>query len=52
MFIGHFAVGFAAKRLMPRVSLAMLLVAAQWADTVWPVLVALGIFLVNRPRRA
>lgn len=43
MFIGHLALGFAAKRITPRVSLAMLLVAAQWADIVWPILVGVGI---------
>src|SRR5690349_23096702 len=43
MFIGHFALGFAAKRTVPRVSLAMLFVAAQLADLLWPVLVLAGI---------
>jgi hypothetical protein len=43
MFIGHFALGFAAKRAAPRVSLAMLFVAAQLADLVWPFLVAVGV---------
>ena len=43
MFLGHLALGFAAKRITPRVSLAMLLLAALWADALWPVLVALGI---------
>ena len=43
MFIGHFALGFAAKPAVPRVSLAMLLVAALFADILWPVLVLLGI---------
>lgn len=43
MFIGHFAVAFAAKRVAPRVSLAALFGAAQLADLLWPVLVALGI---------
>ena len=43
MFIGHMAVGLAAKRVTPSVSLAVLLLAAQWADTIWPVLVGLGI---------
>jgi uncharacterized membrane protein len=43
MFIGHFAVGFAAKRVAPRVSLAVLFAAAQFADLLWPVLVALGL---------
>ena len=43
MFIGHFALGFAAKPAVPRVSLAMLLVAALFADILWPVFVLLGI---------
>jgi hypothetical protein len=43
MFIGHFALGFAAKRVAPRASLAVLFVAAQLADLLWPVLVAFGI---------
>lgn len=43
MFIGHFALGFAAKRAVPRVSLAMLFLAAQFADLLWPVLVLAGI---------
>lgn len=43
MFIGHIALALAAKRVTPRVSLAMLLIAAQWADIVWPVLLAFGV---------
>jgi hypothetical protein len=43
MFIGHFALGFAAKRWTPRVSLAALFGAAQLADVLWPALVAVGI---------
>jgi membrane-bound metal-dependent hydrolase YbcI (DUF457 family) len=43
MFIGHFALGFAAKRVMPRVSLAALFGAAQFADLLWPPLVAVGV---------
>jgi hypothetical protein len=43
MFIGHFALGFAAKRWTPRVSLAALFGAAQFADLLWPVLVAFGV---------
>ena len=43
MFIGHFALGFAAKRAAPRVSLAWLFAAAQFADLLWPVLLAAGI---------
>jgi hypothetical protein len=43
MFIGHFALGFAAKRLVPRASLAALFGAAQLADLMWPGLLALGL---------
>jgi hypothetical protein len=43
MFLGHLAVGLAAKKATPRVSLGMLLLAAQWADTLWPVLLLLGV---------
>jgi hypothetical protein len=42
VFIGHFAVGFAAKKAAPRASLAALLLAALFADVLWPVLVAVG----------
>jgi hypothetical protein len=43
MFLGHVALGFAAKRAAPTTSLAVLVLAAQLADTVWPVLVGLGV---------
>ncbi len=43
MFIGHVALGLAAKRITPKVSLAMLIFAAQWADTVWPLFLVFGI---------
>jgi hypothetical protein len=43
MFLGHLAVGLAAKRVAPRLSLAVLLVAAQFADVLWPIFVAAGI---------
>src|SRR5262245_13958515 len=43
MFIGHFAVGFAAKRVAPRLSLGALFAAVALADIIWPVLVALGL---------
>ena len=42
MFIGHFAVAFAGKKAAPRVSLAALLLAALFADVLWPILVAVG----------
>lgn len=43
MFIGHFALGYAAKRVAPRTSLGVLFGAAQFADTLWPFLVAAGV---------
>ena len=43
MFIGHFALGYAAKRWAPRVSLGALFGAAVFADLLWPILVALGL---------
>src|SRR5688572_21415975 len=43
MFVGHFALGFALKRIEPRVSLATAFLAAQLADTIWPVLVLTGV---------
>jgi len=43
VFLGHFGLGFGAKRLAPQVSLGALLLACQLADLVWPDLVLLGI---------
>jgi hypothetical protein len=43
MFIGHFAVGFGAKRLVPRVSLGTLFLASQFLDLLWPILILAGI---------
>src|SRR5215510_11950784 len=43
MFVGHLALGFAAKRATPRVNLAVLLTASQIADILWPLFVALGL---------
>jgi len=43
MFVGHFALAFAAKPRVPQVSLAVLFAAAQFADVLWPLLVATGI---------
>ena len=43
MFIGHFALGFGAKRFAPEISLGILFLACQLADLVWPNLVLLGI---------
>ncbi len=43
MFLGHFALGFASKRLEPSLSLGTTLVAAQLPDVIWPYLVLSGI---------
>lgn len=43
MFIGHFAVGFGAKSIAPKVSLGSLFLAAQFLDLLWPTLLLLGI---------
>jgi hypothetical protein len=42
MFIGHFAVAFAAKRVSPRTSLGATFVAAQLVDLLWPIFLLLG----------
>ena len=42
MFIGHFAVGMAAKSQAPKTSLATFFVAAQFLDLLWPLLLLLG----------
>ena len=43
MFLGHLALGYAAKRWLPHLSLAVLLAATQLADLIWPILVAAGV---------
>jgi len=43
VFIGHFAFGLVAKRATPYLSLAVLFAAAQLADILWPIFVAIGI---------
>jgi hypothetical protein len=43
MFIGHFAVGFAAKRLAPKTSLGWLIAAPMFCDMLWPLFLLLGI---------
>jgi len=42
MFIGHFAIGLAAKARAPKPSLGTYFIAAQFLDLLWPVLVLLG----------
>jgi hypothetical protein len=43
MFLGHYGVAFAAKKVAPKTSLGTLVLAAQFADILWPVLLLLGI---------
>ena len=45
MFVGHFALAFAAKRLAPTASLGTLFLACQFADLLWPNLVLAGVEL-------
>lgn len=42
MFIGHFALGLAAKRVAPRTSLGTLFAAPTLADLLWPAFLLLG----------
>lgn len=43
MFLAHYGVALAAKRAAPRASLGVLVLAAQLADLVWPILLLLGV---------
>src|SRR6185436_7872623 len=43
MFVGHFAVGLASKRLAPRSSEGVLLLAPLFLDVIWPVFLATGL---------
>jgi hypothetical protein len=43
MFVGHVALGFVAKTLAPRVSLAWLVVCTQLADVLWPLFLLTGL---------
>ena len=43
MFIGHFALGFAAKKIAPKTSLGSYFLAAQFLDLLWPIFLLLGI---------
>lgn len=43
MFIGHYAVAFAAKKAAPKVSLGWLVAAASFIDFVFPVLLLAGV---------
>lgn len=43
MFIGHFGVGFAAKKYTSIPSLGTLFIATQFIDLLWPFLLLLGV---------
>ena len=43
MFIGHFGVALAAKKVAPRTSLGTLVMAAQFVDLLWPIFLLLGV---------
>lgn len=43
MFIGHYALAFASKKIDKLPSLAILFVAVQFLDLLWPIFVLLGI---------
>ncbi|HEX8724004.1 MAG TPA: hypothetical protein VF737_01285 [Gemmatimonadaceae bacterium] len=42
MLLGHYGLALAAKRVSRRTSLGTLILAAQWADELWPVLLLAG----------
>src|SRR5258705_11975719 len=42
MFIGHYAVGLASKKLAPRASLGVLVAAPILLDLLWPIFLLLG----------
>jgi hypothetical protein len=42
MFLGHFGVALAAKKVAPKSSLGSLVFAAQFADMLWPLLLLTG----------
>src|SRR6185437_14848629 len=43
MFLGHYAVALAAKRVAPPASIGTLIFAAQWLDELWPILLLAGV---------
>lgn len=43
MFLGHFGVAFAAKRVEPRLSLGTLIAASIFVDLLWPLFLILGL---------
>lgn len=52
MFVGHYAVGLAAKRFAPKTSLGILIAAPILLDLLWPIFVLIGwehVSLVDSP---
>ena len=47
MFVGHFAVAFAAKKVSPRVPLPALLAATCGLDLLWPFFLLTGLEVVR-----
>jgi len=43
MFLGHFGVALVAKKVAPKASLGTLVLAAQFADLLWPLLLLAGV---------
>ena len=42
MFLGHYAPAMAAKKVAPKASLGTLVLSAQFADCLWPLLLVFG----------
>jgi membrane-bound metal-dependent hydrolase YbcI (DUF457 family) len=47
VFLGHYALGFGAKKLTPYTSLGTLLLAAELVDLIWPSFLMVGIETVR-----
>ena len=47
MFLGHYALGFGAKKLTPYTLLGTLLLAAELVDLIWPTFLMLGVEAVR-----
>lgn len=43
MILGHYGLAFGVKRWAGDISLGVLVLAAQWADLLWPILVLTGV---------
>ncbi|HXG37394.1 MAG TPA: hypothetical protein VNL36_01345, partial [Bacteroidota bacterium] len=43
MFLGHFAVALAAKRVAPKTSLGTLIASTQFVDLLWPLFLLLNL---------